>query len=57
MFMMEIILYTDRHITFTLCPVLWTQHGWYPDVLYEDDISSWTIDEMVRLRDGWEYAY
>ena len=29
----------------------------YHDVVYADDISSWTIDEMIRLRDSWEYAY
>ena len=54
---MEIYFSTNGHTVFTLCPVLWTGNAWHHDVVYADDISSWTIDEMIRLRDSWEYAY
>ena len=42
--------------TFTLCPLLWTGNGWVPDVRYADDISTWTMLEMLRLVDFWEYV-
>ena len=54
---MEITFSSNGHTVFTLCPVLWTGTAWHHDVVYADDISSWTIDEMIRLRDSWEYAY
>ena len=54
---MEITFSSNGHTVFTLCPVLWTGTAWHRDVVYADDISSWTIDEMIRLRDSWEYAY
>ena len=52
---MEIIISTngvDR--TFTLCPLLSSGNGWVRDVRYDDDISTWTMLEMLRLRDSWE---
>ena len=51
------IYFSNGHTVFTLCPVYWAENAWHPDVVYADDISSWTIDEMIRLRDSWEYAY
>ena len=42
--------------TFTLCPLLWSGNGWVRDVRYTDDISTWTMLEMLRLRDSWEYV-
>ena len=42
--------------TFTLCPLLWTGNGWVADVRYADDISTWTMLEMLRLVDFWEYV-
>ena len=52
---MQIIFSTNGNTTFTLCPKLWTGNGWHCDVIYTDDISSWTIEEMVCLCNSWGF--
>eukprot|EP00942_MAST-04A_sp_MAST-4A-sp1_P009890 g9890.t1 len=46
--------------SFLLCPLIWTgfsRTGFSRDVLYEDDIQWWSLDEMTQLVDEWERVY
>ena len=45
------------HTTYTLIPLIWYENAWHRDELYEDNTSTWTVEEMLNLRDYWEYVH
>ena len=43
-----------------LCPLIPNYPmgtGFSRDVVYEDDIQWWSLDEMVQMADSWERVY
>ena len=50
------IVFRNYTTAFKLCPLMWSgTAGFSRDVVYGDDISWWSLDEMAQL--SWERVY
>ena len=59
-FAIDRITRTNYRTSFLLCPLIPNYPmgtGFSRDVVYDDDISWWSLDEMAQWADSWERVY
>ena len=59
-FAIDRIVQLNYRTSFLLCPLIPNYPmgtGFSRDVVYDDDISWWSLDEMAQWADSWERVY